>query len=587
MSEKSEVSRREFLKATTQAGVALATLNGVGFIERPQPAEASQFLSQSSTDSTRKPKGNWPQEYTVHRDEAAGQLILSTPYYSVVHDLKRGGAITSISYAHGQASNLLVNPLATSIELAAKKPPSPGRLSDLHDSSPAVSVGKQGKWEVVTSEARLRTTNGQDAGVQTKTTYEYRWGYIKIHKEFIFPEQPVRTARLTVLSATLHPSLTHFGHRSGAFDNTRVSPFDVELLQWGIMRPGSYLDPPWDTRYIPCHILFANPGIEGIEWFVSDDWGQWYYQMTEEPGTGHVNLNPSSDPRGIEFTVSPLELPTNPDLARGGFVPLSGSYAFDYYIGMTILEGHAYRRWLEISFGANGGRWVSDKEIRRNAEAGIVTMTLHNDGDDKGDGLFWRDGTYPPYPPDQMKKMEHVIDTCHQNGVKVMPYFSHHELHQSTEAFKLHGEAWGRKPDDQGNLRPDYYYGSHMCFRSGWKEFFKSYVDTVLKHHPWDGVYYDWDVPLCCDNPLHIGKTSNGVSGTKGLASYAFSTTSHSDVDELLEVIEWTRERVGPDGLVTLHTSSIPMFAAENFADYVLCLETHPQTPFSVHGKFA
>ena len=573
MSDKPEVSRREFLKATTQAGAALATLNGMGFAEHLQPAEGSQLHSQSSTDTTRNPKGNWPQEYTVRRDEAAGELILSTPYYAVVHDLKHGGAITTISYTHGQASNLLVNPLATSIRLAATKPPSPEELSDLHDSSPEVSVSKRGKWEVVNAEATLRTANGQDAGVHTKTTYEYRWGYIKIHKEFVFPEQPLRTAILTVLSATLHPSLTHFGRRSPAFDNNRPNPFDGDPFQPGIVRPGSYLNPPFSTRYIPCHVLLANPGVEGIEWFVSDDLGQWYYQMTGEPGTGHVQLKPSSDPLGIDFTVSPLELPSDAGLARGGFVSLSGSYAFDYYIGMTILEGHAHRRWLEVSFTPNGGRWVSDEEIRRNAEAGIVTMTLHNDGDDKGDGLFWRDGSYPPYPPDQMNKMEHVIETCHQNGIKVMPYFSNHEFRQSNEAFKLHGEEWARKPDDQGNLSPDTFYGAQMCFKSGWKDFFKSYVDTVLKHHPWDGIYYDWNLAMYCNNPLHMGKTSNGVSGAKGLASYAFSATCHWDVDEFLEMVEWTRERVGPEGLVTLHTSSNPMLATENFADFVCTLE--------------
>jgi hypothetical protein len=172
-----------------------------------------------------------------------------------------------------------------------------------------------------------------------------------------------------------------------------------------------------------------------------------------------------------------------------------------------------------------------------------------------------------------MKKMEQVIGTCHQNGIKVMPYFSNHELSQSTEAFKKHGEEWGRKPDDQGNLAPAYYYGAHMCLKSGWKDFFQSYVDTVLKHQPWDGIYYDWNVAMYCNNPLHVGKTSNGVSGAKGLAAYAYSGTGHWDIDELLELMEWTRERVGPDGLVTLHNTGVPMLATENFCDYVCCLE--------------
>ena len=264
---------------------------------------------------------------------------------------------------------------------------------------------------------------------------------------------------------------------------------------------------------------------------------------------------------------------SSPDLERGGFVNLQGSYAFDYYLAMPILEGHAPRRWLERSFGPNRGKWLPDDEIRRNAEDGIVTMTLHNDGDSNGDGLFWRDGTYPPYPPEEMKKMEHVLKTCHEHGIKTLPYFSNHELHQSTAAFQQHGEEWGRKPDDQGNLRPDYFYGSHMCFKSGWLDFFKSYVDTVLKNQAFDGIYYDWNCALYCNNPRHLGKDSSGVSGDEGLATYACSKTAHWDVEGLLDLMEWTRERVGPEGLVTIHNTMVPMLAVENFADYVLGME--------------
>ena len=301
--------------------------------------------------------------------------------------------------------------------------------------------------------------------------------------------------------------------------------------------------------------------------------GQWYYQVASEPGAGFVTLSVGTDPPGINLRISPLALPSRPDLNRGGFIPLAGTIGFDYYIGLTVLDGRALTRWLDGDFRPNRGQWVSDDEIRQNGENGLVTMTLHNDGDVDHDGLFWRDGTYPPYPPDQMKKMEHVIETCHQFGIKALPYFSNHELHQSTQAYKEHGEEWGRKPDDQGNLRPEYYFGSHMCFKSGWKEFFQSYVDTVSKHQPWDGIYYDWNMALYCNNPLHAGKSSTGVSDTGGLAAYSFSPTGHWDVDEFLEVMEWTRDRVGPDGLVTLHNTGVPMFAAENFADYVCSME--------------
>ena len=45
-------------------------------------------------------------------------------------------------------------------------------------------------------------------------------------------------------------------------------------------------------------------------------------------------------------------------------------------------------------------------------------------------------------------------------------------------------------------------------------------------------------------------------------------------MDELLDLMEWTRRRVGPDGLVIiLHNTTTPMFALENFSDYVVATE--------------
>jgi hypothetical protein len=112
-----------------------------------------------------------------------------------------------------------------------------------------------------------------------------------------------------------------------------------------------------------------------------------------------------------------------------------------------------------------------------------------------------------------------------------------------------------------------------MCLKSGWAEHLKFTIDRVLKNHDLDGVYYDWNIALYCNNPLHVGETTNRVSGEKGLGALALSPTGHWDMDELIEFVEWTRERVGPDGLVILHNTMAPMFVTENFADYVVGME--------------
>jgi len=84
----------------------------------------------------------------------------------------------------------------------------------------------------------------------------------------------------------------------------------------------------------------------------------------------------------------------------------------------------------------------------------------------------------------------------------------------------------------------------------------------VLKNHPLSGVYYDWNTALLCCNPLHEANRDRAAPA-KG----------HWDIDELLDLMEWTRNRVGPAGLVIVHNTTTPMYATENFADYVVATE--------------
>jgi hypothetical protein len=207
---------------------------------------------------------------------------------------------------------------------------------------------------------------------------------------------------------------------------------------------------------------------------------------------------------------------------------------------------------------------VSTEDIRRWAEKGIQTVHCHNDGDYYDDGLFWRDGSYPPYP--DMDRFDKVLTDCRQVGIRTATYFSNKELHPSTKEFQEHGEQWGRKNragDLQHNVyRPDHEFGAQMCLRSGWLEFLKFSIDRVLKTHPLDGVYYDWNVALLCSNPLHEANRDGSAPAT-----------GHWDVDELLDLMEWTRGRVGMSGLVIVHNTTTPMYAIENFADDVVSTE--------------
>jgi hypothetical protein len=302
--------------------------------------------------------------------------------------------------------------------------------------------------------------------------------------------------------------------------------------------------------------MTADPGIEGLEWFVSSDLAQWDLQLAPRRGQGRSVLQSGPASGGIAFSVSPFQSAQSP------IVPPQ-CVTFDYYLGWPLLEGHAVKPWFHASFNRNRGNWVSPEQIQNWAQSGIETVHCHNDGDAYGDGLFWRDGSYPPYP--DMDRYNQVITNCHKAGIRVATYFSNKELHPSTPQFQADGTNWGRM-NRAGALQHNFFnekseFGAQMCLRSGWLDYLKTSIDRVLTQHPLDGVYYDWNVALLCCNPRHEKSTAHSAMA------------AHWDIDELLNLMEWTRHRVGPKGLVIIHNTTTPMFATENFADDIVANE--------------
>jgi hypothetical protein len=504
-----------------------------------------------AAETPAKPPRTWPQAYTVQRNDASGVLSLCTPYYVIEHDLKRGGAVARIALVHGKAANLLARPMETRV-----RDESGAVLSDLADSAPTVTHGRDGLNEIVTVQCELKHADGRASGFRVKTTLQYRWGYVKIRKEFQSPAG-ARVREVSPLSTVLVPSLSDYGYREGLTEDDGAPPFSFGSNRWSRLRLGNPADKPLQTRHVPRSMIFADPGIEGLEWFVSSDLGQWDLQLTGRRGQGRCTLEPSSAPPGLALAISPL---WSVDQA----VAVPNQWVLDYYVAFPILEGHAHRPWLHATFNRNRGNWVPEETLRRWVEKGIQTVHCHNDGDYYGDGLFWRDGSYPPYP--DMDRYDKVLTDCRRAGIRAATYFSNKELHPSTKEFQEHGQTWARK-NRKGQLqhnffRPNSEFGAQMCLRSGWSDFLKLSIDRVLKNHPLDGVYYDWNVALWCCNPLHEQKTDP-----------AARAEGHWDIDELLDLMEWTRRRVGPSGLVIVHNTTTPMFATENFADYVVATE--------------
>ena len=507
----------------------------------PEPAAAP---------SVSKPSSTWPQAYSVRRDEAGGVLSLQTPFYTFGHDLKRGGAITRIALKNGRSPNLLVRPLEIRVRSEGG-----AVLSDLNDATPQVGHRRAGLNEIVTVECALRDEAGRPSGLRVKTRFEYRWGHVKIHREFLVPAGGFRARELCPLATLLVPSLCSYGYREGLTEEEGAAPFAFGSNRWGKLRLGQPSDPPVELRFVPRSMIFVDSGVEGLEWFASSDLSQWEQGPAGRRGQGRCLLQRSEAPPGLALSVSPF-------FSTSAAAALQGACAFDFYLAIPLVEGHAFQPWLHTAFNRNHGKWVAAEEIRGWAQQGLQTVHCHNDGDGDNNGLFWRDGSYPPFP--DMDRYDQVLRDCRRAGIRTATYFSNKELHPSTQAFQENGPAWGRK-NRKGGLQHNFFrgqseYGAQMCLRSGWLDFLKFSVDRVLKNHPLDGVYYDWNAALFCCNPLH-----EGTNGANALG--------HWDIDELLDLMEWTRQRVGPDGLVIIHNTTVPMFATENFANFVVATE--------------
>ncbi|MEW6752791.1 MAG: DUF6259 domain-containing protein [Candidatus Latescibacterota bacterium] len=510
--------------------------------------------------------GTWPEPYALDRDEASGVLRLRTPFYEVEHALRQGGAIQAVRCLGGSGENLLLAPLACEVTVSGSAAP----FSALCETACRVQARVTPEGARVEVEGNLRAPDGQTCGVEYGCRYDYHWGAIRLCQRLRFPPGGVRVSRLSLLQGRLRPDLGAYGVRPGAPAEASPDPAAFGVCQWGRLRPGASFDCPYESRFVPRYVVCADPGREGLEWFAASELGQWDYQVAGRPGCGHLYLGPQSRPPAVRLSIAPLSLPR-------GDVALTGEYVFESWIGLPVISGRAHTPFLHTAFQRHP--WPTAQTIRGWAERGIRTAHFHHDGDTFRDGLFWRDGSYPPFGPQDMAEYDRVIRTCQEHGIRVATYFSNKELHPSTAAYQQHGARWARLPGDRGEQLHNLYsgdeYGAQMCLRSGWLDQLKKNIDTVLTRHPLNGVYYDWNVALYCHNAEH-GTTTTACApqgGAPGCGGHAFSPAGHWDVDELVELMEWTRRRVGREGLVIVHNTMVPCAVTENLADHVVAME--------------
>ncbi|MBN1672467.1 MAG: hypothetical protein JXR37_15610 [Kiritimatiellae bacterium] len=495
--------------------------------------------------------------YEAIRD--GDRIVVENAYTRWVHDLARGGELTEAVVRFGSNANLLVAPQRTSVAIregGSYHPYASHRL-------PAVSaeLAESEEGPVLTLGQKLADAEGRVLdGVSVRHTVTYRpWGYGRHVVELAIADKVAEVGQVQVGTFFVTPAADRCAVRQAtALDANAAGANGVRA--WLPLSGGRRREdfPVLTTRYLPLSVLMFERGLEGIEYGLGDDLGAWDGVGRDRPGWQQLHITYSTELNGYEVRFCPLDANV-----AGQF--LAGPYRFEFRMALP----HVRDRIVPLRPCVGGifrhgrgfeGRWPTGEDISRWNEAGCTLMRLHNDGDSFGNGIFWRDAAYPPYPPAEMAKMDGFLKAANDAGISVAPYFSGKEYHPEAEGFARHAETWMRLVEPGGAILHNYTrhgeFGAQMCLESGWYEKRRATIDEVLRRHAFRAVYYDWCMGYECCHPGHV------AGGRR-----------HWDQDRLQDLLEWSHERVGPAGDVYLHLTRCPNLAAENLASLVLTEE--------------
>lgn len=329
----------------------------------------------------------------------------------------------------------------------------------------------------------------------------------------------------------------------------------------------------YESSHLPRALLMFRKGVEGFQVHLGDDLAQWDSIGGTLPGLQMGYVAWRNARKYYEIRFSALDCRRDGQYLEG-YLPFDFSIAFPFVrekmAPLVPCSGNMF-----MSHRGFENRWPLQSDIDALKAAGVSLMRLHNDGDCFDNGIFWRDVDYPPYPPEEMAKMDEMLAMANAAGIDVAPYFSLHEYHPDAPGFKENAQEWGRIAIEGDGIIPSYsshgYYGFQMCLKSGWFKKRIDSIDEVLKKHPFKALYYDWCSAKECLAPQHGRR--------------------HWDYRELIDLLAWSYDRVAEfDGAIYLHLTREPNIAAGNIASLVLTEETGGSmiSPFmfSPHAHF-
>ena len=475
-------------------------------------------------------------------------ITVSTDFWQVEHARRSGGAWGSLSFKHGSGKNLLRAPLTSSLRIQ-NAPTVSGYFSEANETQPRLYVesGDNGAPVVVT-EGAYRSADGASIPVGYRRRVEYcangsAWMSLRIMSDCGCDG----VVEIRALDMQLRAGLTDGYVR---FHPSQAGGADLlGGRAWLDLKRNNAT--PFLSRFTPLQISCFERGVEGLELLTGSELSRWDCAVRPDPGLGLYRIG--QDSSGTSIELDPYCM-----ISRRLKVRIQG--ALDFKLGIALPQARlqiANQRPVKHVF--MNSNWLGDDQIEQLAAEGIGLICFKDDYRDGGE--FWRNGAVTPYDTEGMAELARVIETCQRCRIKIVAYIAAHELHPETHAYELHAREWmhcaARSLDVihnwiASNSNSKAETGGLMCLRSGWLDYRKKTIDAILQALPWNGVCLDWPAPMPCCGQSHAGGPF------------------HSDCEEVLELLDYCRARVGAEGTLALLASSDSSVAGINLADHII-----------------
>ncbi len=504
-----------------------------------------------------------PEPFSCIRKEK--KWILENRYLECIHDEESAGSIVSAVVKNGSGKNMFAAPQVFQVTIFENDAYVPYRAAHAetriaeHDGNPVLEF-----------QSRFYNSPGQELpGLTLQLNIEYTpWGQALFHAEVVASRRIDHLRLMQVGSLWFSQSMDTLAVQERLIQ--APSPYGGSTVKnWIHLEPDNY--PAYHSRWVPLSMLICRRGVEGFQFLCGANPGQWESIPGSLPGfqLGYVAWNNAK--QGYEMRIGALDT-TRDDQYLDGTLHFEFSLAFPF-VREKILPLQPCSGLLRYDRPFDR-RWPESDDMDTLNAAGYSLLRLHNDGNAYNNGIFWRSCSYPPYPPDEMTKMERTLQLAKERKINVVPYFSLHEFHPDSPGFAEHAEEWGRIAAAGDRIIPSCcahgYFGYQMCLRSGWFRKRRDTIDEVLGHHRFNGVYYDWCEGIECMNPGH--------------------GAAHWDICELLEMLAWSHKRIGDEGALYIHLTGNPNLIAGNMSSLVITEEcggsiVKPEM-FSPHAHF-